>query len=182
MAATKPIYDLILLLDLALPRISGARRSSPTPAPRSLPRASCSASSRGARVPLAYEIGHREPAEYHLLQFSGPPSLIAALEHSLRITDGVVRHRVIKLPPGVTVASSATPPPAAPPAPPPPAATSAPAAEPDSQAPAAEPDAQALSAEPEAQAASAEPATSAPAAEPDSQAASAEPDAPAVSS
>ena len=49
---------------------------------------------------LAYEIDHRTQAEYHLLQFSGPPALIASLEHTLRITDGVVRHRVIKLPRG----------------------------------------------------------------------------------
>ena len=49
---------------------------------------------------LAYPIDHRTQAEYQLLQFTGPPSLIAGLEHTLRITDGVVRHRVIKQPRG----------------------------------------------------------------------------------
>ena len=64
---------------------------------------------RPARA-LAYEIDHREAAEYHLLQFSGPASLIAALEHNLRITDGVVRYRVIKLPAGSTPVVASAPP------------------------------------------------------------------------
>jgi small subunit ribosomal protein S6 len=62
--------------------------------------------------PLAYPIDHRTQAEYHLLQFSGPPSLIASLQHTLRIADGVVRHRVIKLPAGATPVAPGTPAPA----------------------------------------------------------------------
>jgi small subunit ribosomal protein S6 len=54
---------------------------------------------------LSYAIDHREQAEYHLFQFHGPAELIASLDRTLRITDGVVRHRIIKLAPG-------TPPPA----------------------------------------------------------------------
>src|SRR5947209_2158304 len=46
---------------------------------------------------LAYEIDHVADAEYHLLQFSGPPALLDALSHTLRITDGVVRFRIIKV-------------------------------------------------------------------------------------
>ena len=41
---------------------------------------------------LAYEIRHKGEAEYHLLQFHGPAELLRSLEHTLRITDGVVRH------------------------------------------------------------------------------------------
>ena len=37
------------------------------------PRASCSATRRGARARLPMRSSHREQAEYHLLQFSGPP-------------------------------------------------------------------------------------------------------------
>jgi small subunit ribosomal protein S6 len=50
--------------------------------------------------PLAYEIRHEAGAEYHLLQFTGPTSLLEALQHSLKITDGVLRFRIIKVRPG----------------------------------------------------------------------------------
>jgi small subunit ribosomal protein S6 len=53
----------------------------------------------GAR-PLAYEIDHRTQAEYHLFQLHTTPALLASLGRTLRITDGVVRHRFIKLAPG----------------------------------------------------------------------------------
>ena len=49
---------------------------------------------------LAYEIRHRPDAEYHLLQFHGSAELLANLQRTLRITDGVVRFRIIKLAPG----------------------------------------------------------------------------------
>jgi small subunit ribosomal protein S6 len=49
---------------------------------------------------LAYEIRHKPDAEYHLLQFTGPASLLEELNRSLKITDGVVRFRIIKLRPG----------------------------------------------------------------------------------
>jgi small subunit ribosomal protein S6 len=49
---------------------------------------------------LAYEIDHRVDADYHLLQFQGPAELIESLQRSLRISDAVVRFRIIKLPPG----------------------------------------------------------------------------------
>ena len=49
---------------------------------------------------LAYEIRHKTDAEYHLLQFQGPPTVPDALDRYLRITDAVVRHRTIKLAPG----------------------------------------------------------------------------------
>ena len=50
--------------------------------------------------PLAYRIQHQPDADYHLLQFKAPPTLIETLSHDLRITDGVVRFRVIKNLPG----------------------------------------------------------------------------------
>jgi small subunit ribosomal protein S6 len=49
---------------------------------------------------LAYEIAHTPDAEYHLLQFSGPPALVEQLGYSLKIADGVLRHRIIKVLPG----------------------------------------------------------------------------------
>lgn len=53
----------------------------------------------GARR-LAYEIAHTPDAEYHLLQFSGPPALVETLAYNLKIADGVLRHRIIKVTPG----------------------------------------------------------------------------------
>ena len=48
----------------------------------------------------AYEIRKRADAEYHLIQFHATNELLEALDHTLKITDGVQRHRVIKLRPG----------------------------------------------------------------------------------
>jgi hypothetical protein len=49
---------------------------------------------------MAYEIRHKKDAEYHLLQFHATPELLAQLDRTLRITDEVVRFRIIKLAPG----------------------------------------------------------------------------------
>jgi small subunit ribosomal protein S6 len=50
--------------------------------------------------PTAYEVRKHKDASYHLIQFHATPELLLALDHSLKITDGVVRYRVIKLKPG----------------------------------------------------------------------------------
>ncbi|HZL54246.1 MAG TPA: 30S ribosomal protein S6, partial [Solirubrobacteraceae bacterium] len=110
MAHAKPIYDLTLLLDLGAADELRAKIVSDTRAAIDAEGELLGEQDWGTRQ-LSYEIGHREAAEYHLLQFSGPATLIATLAHSLRITDGVIRHRVIKLPPGSTV-STTTPAPA----------------------------------------------------------------------
>jgi small subunit ribosomal protein S6 len=106
--AVKPIYDLILMLDLAATDEARAKIVTDTRATIVADGELVAEQPWGTR-PLAYQIGHREQAEYHLMQFHGPPGLIASLEHTLRIDDGVVRHRIIKLAPG-------TPAPPAPPA------------------------------------------------------------------
>ena len=109
MADAKTIYDLILLLDLGAEDDRRAKIVADTRAAISAEGELLGDQAWGTR-PLAYEIDHREAAEYHLLQFSGPASLIAALEHNLRITDGVVRYRVIKLPAGSTPVVASAPP------------------------------------------------------------------------
>jgi small subunit ribosomal protein S6 len=119
MPDAKTIYDLILLLDLGAEDDRRAKIVADTRAAISAEGELLGDQAWGTR-PLAYEIDHREAADYHLLQFSGPSSLIGALEHSLRITDGVIRYRVIKLPPGSTPVAASAPPaplPAAEPAP-----------------------------------------------------------------
>lgn len=56
---------------------------------------------------LAFEIRHRPDAAYHLFQFEGSKELLERLDHTLKITDGVLRFRIIRLKPG-------SPPPPAP--------------------------------------------------------------------
>ena len=50
---------------------------------------------------MAYEIDHRADADYHLFQFeTNGGDLLERLDHTLKITDGVLRFRIIKLRPG----------------------------------------------------------------------------------
>jgi small subunit ribosomal protein S6 len=50
---------------------------------------------------IAYEIKHRPEAAYHLYQFETDSSqLLERLGHNLKISDGVLRFRIIRLKPG----------------------------------------------------------------------------------
>ena len=99
MATEAPLYDLVLLLDTA---IEDERRD------QILANVEHAIDGAGEIVgrhewgvrPTAYEVHKHAEAEYHLLQFHGPPSLLDQLEHNLKITDGVLRFRIIKLRPG----------------------------------------------------------------------------------
>jgi small subunit ribosomal protein S6 len=100
MPEATPIYDLTLLLSTEAPDEQRAKILSDVEA--AIPAAGGSIERRddwGTR-PLAFRIDHQTDAEYHLLQFSGPPSLLESLSHSLRIDDGVLRFRIIKVLPG----------------------------------------------------------------------------------
>ncbi len=122
MAEETPVYDLMLLLSTT---VEEERRA------KVLGEVEKSISSSGGSIvhngdwgarPLAYRINHQTDAEYHLLQFSGPTTLLESLNHSLGITDGVLRFRIIKVLPGTpappkpepVVVHAAPPPPAAP--------------------------------------------------------------------
>jgi small subunit ribosomal protein S6 len=48
----------------------------------------------------AFEIRKRAEADYHLIQFHATNELLDALDHTLKITDGVTRFRIVKLRPG----------------------------------------------------------------------------------
>ena len=63
----------------------------------------------GAR-PLTFKINHQREAHYHLLQFTGPTSLLETLSHNLHIADGVLRFRIIKVIPGTPPAPDSPPP------------------------------------------------------------------------
>jgi small subunit ribosomal protein S6 len=100
MAAAAPTYDLMLLLDTAAP---DEQRD------KVLANAEQLITSNGGEITskhdwgvraLAFEIGHKTDADYHLLQFQGPRAVLDALNRTLHITDGVTRFRIIKLRPG----------------------------------------------------------------------------------
>jgi small subunit ribosomal protein S6 len=99
MAAPAPLYDLMLLLDTSAPEEQRKKVLSDVESAISSSGTIVSDHDWGTR-PLAFEIRHRTDAEYHLLQFHGPAELLANLQRTLRITDGVVRFRLIKLAPG----------------------------------------------------------------------------------
>jgi small subunit ribosomal protein S6 len=100
MAAAPPTYDLMLLLDPAAPDEQRARILAD--AERLLSQNGATLVGKhewGARA-MAYEIRHKPTAEYHLFQFQGPADALRAVDRALHITDGVIRHRIIKLAPG----------------------------------------------------------------------------------
>ncbi len=121
MASGTHIYDLTLLLD---PAVEGERREQIVADVADLIDRTGEFIGRhdwGSRQ-TAYEVRKKSEADYHLIQFRGPTSLLEQLDHNLKITDGVLRFRIIKLRAG-------TPPP--PDLGSPAAAAAAPAGEPD---------------------------------------------------
>jgi len=100
MASLPPIYDLMVLLSTS---VEDERRA------RILADIAQTITDAGGKVELtqqwgtrrlAFEIDHTGDAEYHLLQFTAPPTVVETLSYNLKIADGVVRHRIIKVTPG----------------------------------------------------------------------------------
>jgi small subunit ribosomal protein S6 len=99
MAAPPPIYDLMVLLDTTAPDDQRAKILADAEAMITNGGSVVSKHDWGPRT-MAYEIRHKTDAEYHLIQFHGDAALLETLQRTLRITDGVVRFRIIKLEPG----------------------------------------------------------------------------------
>jgi small subunit ribosomal protein S6 len=99
MATEAPLYDLTLLLDATID--DDRRLTILANVEDSIDRAGeiVSRHDWGVRT-TAYEIRKKADADYHLLQFKGPRELLEQLDHNLKITDGVLRFRIIKLRPG----------------------------------------------------------------------------------
>jgi small subunit ribosomal protein S6 len=99
MATEAPVYDLTLLLDTALE--DDRRDTILANVEEAIDRAGeiVGRHDWGVRT-TAYEVRKHADADYHLLQFRGSPELLEALDHNLKITDGVLRFRIIKLRPG----------------------------------------------------------------------------------
>jgi small subunit ribosomal protein S6 len=117
MAEQTPLYDLVLLLSTEAPEEDRAKILRDVDSAVSAGGGSIERRDDWGPRPLTYRINHQRDADYHLLQFTGPPSLLESLSHSLRITDNVLRFRIVKVLPG-------TPPP---PDSPPPVVATAPA-------------------------------------------------------
>jgi small subunit ribosomal protein S6 len=101
MTLPAPTYDLVMLLD---PQAEDSARA------KIVADARAAIEAQGELVrdddwgerPLSYPIEKKASAEYHLLQFhAGSTELLSGLDRTLRITDGVMRFRIIKLAPGV---------------------------------------------------------------------------------
>ena len=99
MADTKPLYDLVLMLDTSAEDARRAEILKNVEDAVAKGGEVVNTQDWGARA-MAFEIRHKKDAEYHLLQFHGTPELLSRLDRSLRITDEVVRFRIIKLAPG----------------------------------------------------------------------------------
>ena len=110
MAAESPLYDLLLLLSNDAPEEQRSRVLSVVESAIGSGGGQVERNDDWGRRPMAYQIRHQPEAEYHLLQFSGPPALLESLSHSLRISDGVLRFRIIRVLPGTPPPPEAAPP------------------------------------------------------------------------
>ena len=110
MAKEPPLYDLMLLLSPDAPEEQRTKILSDVEGKISAAQGQIERKDDWGERPLAYRIRHQPDADYHLLQFKAPPTLIETLSHDLRITDGVVRFRVIKNLPGTPPAPDSAPP------------------------------------------------------------------------
>ena len=93
-----PLYDLMLLLDPGAP---SDRQEAILRDVQGLLEKSGEVKGNydwGQRR-MTFEIDHRPDAAYHLFQFEteGGPAPLEQVDHSLKIMDGVLRHRIIRL-------------------------------------------------------------------------------------
>jgi small subunit ribosomal protein S6 len=110
MAKDPIIYDLVLLLSNTVDDERKQQILTNVQAAIERGGGTVSRNDEWGTRPLPYRIRHEHEAEYRLLQFSSPPTLIESLSHDLGITDGVLRHRIIKNLPGTPKAPDSPPP------------------------------------------------------------------------
>lgn len=109
MTLTAPTYDLVLLLDPQAEEPARAKIVADTREAIGAKGELTRHDEWGERA-LAYPIEHKATAEYHLLQFhASDVELIAELNRTLHITDGVTRFRINKLKPGTPEAPDMRP-------------------------------------------------------------------------
>jgi small subunit ribosomal protein S6 len=109
MTLPAPTYDLVLLLDPQAEEPVRAKIVADVKEAIGAKGEVVHHDAWGERA-LAYPIDHKATAEYHLLQFHATQvELIAELNRTLHITDGVIRFRVNKLKPGTPAAPDMRP-------------------------------------------------------------------------
>jgi small subunit ribosomal protein S6 len=94
------LYDLMLLID---PNAPDGRQQQVMGEVQSMIEAGATlvGSHDWGERRMAYEIDHRPDAHYHLFQFETESNeLLERIQHQLKIMDGVLRFRVIRLKPG----------------------------------------------------------------------------------
>ena len=104
------LYDLVLLLSMSADEETRAKLVADVEAMITAAEGSISRNQSWGQRPTTYRINHQTEAEYHLLQFTGPTSLLETLSHNLRIADAVLRFRIIKVVPGTPEAPDSAPP------------------------------------------------------------------------
>jgi small subunit ribosomal protein S6 len=110
MAQQTPIYDLMLLLSTTVEPEDRAKIVSDVESAITAGGGSVERRGDWGVRPMTFRIRHQNDADYHLLQFSGPPALLESLSHSLRIADDVLRFRIIKVLAGMPPAPESPPP------------------------------------------------------------------------
>ncbi|MHB8658767.1 MAG: 30S ribosomal protein S6 [Solirubrobacteraceae bacterium] len=110
MAKEPTIYDLVLLLSTSTEDDQRAKILADVESAINAGGGTLERNQDWGRRTMTYEVNHQADADYHLLQFAGPTGLLETLSHNLRITDGVLRFRIIKV-----LAGTPPPPDSAPP-------------------------------------------------------------------
>ncbi len=101
MTLPAPTYDLVLLLDSQAEQEARAKIVADARAAIDAEGELVRYDEWGERA-MTYPIERKTNAEYHLFQFHASSSeLLDGLNRTLRITDGILRFRIIKLKPGV---------------------------------------------------------------------------------
>jgi small subunit ribosomal protein S6 len=101
MTLPAPTYDLVLLLDSQAEQEARAKIVADARAAIDAEGELVRYDEWGERA-MTYPIDRKANAEYHLFQFHASSSeLLDGLNRTLRITDGILRFRIIKLKPGV---------------------------------------------------------------------------------
>ena len=97
-------YELVLMLD---PGLEDSRRDELATSARQMIEAGGTLDHDevwGMRK-LAYEIRQRTEADYRWYRFRGSRELLEQLDHTLKITDGVLRFRIFKVEPDAPVSA-----------------------------------------------------------------------------
>jgi small subunit ribosomal protein S6 len=92
-------YDLMLLLDPNAPEGRGEQILADVRATIDAGGSMLGEHDWGLRK-MSFEIRHVPEAHYELFQFEGDNELLERIDHMLKITDGVLRFRIIRLKPG----------------------------------------------------------------------------------